>query len=129
MAALNPPNVQAAINFAGGSGGEPEGSPQKPCAASSLKRMFASYGKTARTPTLWVYTENDMFFGPKLPKEWFDAFKAAGSTGEFALFPANGNDGHGLFVQAPDVWKPRVLEFLKANGYPALVAPEAPAKP
>ena len=129
VAAINPPGVQAVINFAGGSGGEPKGSPQKPCASPSLERMFASYGKTARAPTLWIYTENDMFFGPKLPKEWFDAFKAAGGMGEFTLFPAHGNDGHGLFVRAPEVWQPRVLEFLKANGYPALVAPETPAKP
>lgn len=128
-AALNPPGVQATINFAGGGGGNPETQPQNPCAPSMLEAMFGNYGKTARTPTLWIYTENDMFFGPKLPKEWFDAFKANGGVGEYVRFPANGKNGHGLFTQDPDVWKPRVLEFLKANGYPALVAPEAPAKP
>jgi len=116
--------VQATINFAGGGGGNPKTKPQNPCAASSLERMFASYGKTARTPTLWIYTENDMYFGPKLPKEWFDAFKAAGGTGEYTLFPALGDNGHGLFSLAPEVWKPRVLEFLRANGYPNIQAPE-----
>jgi dienelactone hydrolase len=128
-AALNPPGVQATINFAGGGGGNPETQPQNPCAPAMLEAMFGNYGKTARTPTLWVYTENDMFFGPKLPKEWFDAFKAAGGVGEYVRFPANGQNGHGLFTQDPDVWKPRVLEFLKANGYPDLVAPAKPAKP
>jgi hypothetical protein len=31
-------------------------------------------------------------------------------------FGPNGKDGHGLFTQAPDVWKPRVSEFLKQQG-------------
>lgn len=123
VAAQNPTGVQATINFAGGGGGNPDTQPQNPCAPNSLERMFASYGKTARTPTLWVYTENDMFFGPKLPKEWFDAFKAAGGLGEYTRFPANGKNGHGLFTQDPDVWRPRVLEFLRGNGYPDLKEP------
>lgn len=43
-----------------------------------------------------------------------------GGGGEFVLFPPNGKDGHGLFTQDPDVWRPTVLGFLKANGYPDL---------
>jgi len=124
VAAQNPAGIQATINFAGGGGGNPKTKPQDPCAAPLLKSMFSDYGKTARIPTLWNYTENDMFFGPKLPKEWFDAFKAAGGVGEYKLYPAHGDDGHSLFTRAPEVWQPRVLEFLRANGYPALQAPE-----
>jgi dienelactone hydrolase len=120
VAALNPPGVQATINFAGGGGGDPKGRPQNPCGAWLLEKLFADYGRTARIPTLWIYTENDMFFGPKLPKEWFDAFKAAGGLGEYIRFPAHGESGHGLFSAAPEVWQPKVLEFLRANGYPAL---------
>ena len=122
VAALNPPGVQAAINFAGGGGGNPETRPGNPCGPEKLKRLFAGYGKTARVPTLWVYTENDQYMGPTQPKEWFDAFVAAGGVGEYTRFPAHGKDGHGLFTQAPEVWGPRVLEFLRANGYPALKA-------
>ena len=129
VAAQNPPGVQATINFAGGGGGNPETQPQNPCAPGSLERMFADYGKTARTPTLWIYTENDMFFGPKLPKEWFDAFKAAGGVGEYVRFPANGSNGHGLFTQDPDVWRPRLLQFLRGVGYPDLKEPPKPAEP
>lgn len=125
VAAQNPPGVQATINFAGGGGGNPKTKPQDPCAAPLLERMFATYGKTARTSTLWIYTENDMYFGPKLPKEWFDAFKAAGGTGEYARFHAHGDDGHGLFTRGPEVWQPRVLEFLRANGYPDIRVLEA----
>lgn len=124
LAAKNFPGVQAFINFAGGGGGNPETQPQEPCATGQLKDMFADYGKTARTPTLWVYTENDQWMGPKYPREWFDAFKAKGGVGEFVLFPANGKDGHGLFSNAPDVWRPRAVEFLRASGYPDLKMPE-----
>ena len=123
VAAMNPPGVQMAINFAGGGGGDPKGRPQDPCGPSLLKKMFADYGKTARIPTLWIYTENDMYFGPKLPKTWFDAFKAEGGVGEYELYPALGDNGHGLFTMAPDLWKPRVLAFMRANGYPDLKAP------
>ena len=124
LAAKNPPGVQATINFAGGGGGNPETQPQQPCGTSQLKRMFANYGETARTPTLWVYTENDQWMGPVYPREWFEAFKEKGGNGEFVQFPPNGKDGHGLFSQAPDVWRFRMLEFLRANGYPELKAPD-----
>jgi len=120
VAAENPPGVQAAINFAGGGGGDPKGRPQNPCSADLLKRMFANYGKTARIPTLWIYTENDQWMGHKLPAEWFTAFKGAGGGGEFVLYPPLGEDGHGLFSKAPAIWQPKVLEFLHANGYPGL---------
>jgi hypothetical protein len=120
LAAENPPGVLAAINFAGGGGGDPKGRPQNPCGADLLKRMFANYGKTARIPTLWIYTENDQWMGHKLPREWFDAFRVAGGMGEYVLFPPLGDDGHGLFSKAPAIWQPKVLEFLRANGYPDL---------
>lgn len=120
VAAKNPPGVLATINFAGGGGGNPETQPQEPCGTNRLKAMFASYGETARIPTLWVYTENDQYMGPKYPREWFDAFKAKGGVGQFVQFPPNGKDGHPLFTQDPSVWRPTALEFLRANGYPDL---------
>jgi len=120
LASMNPPNVQLAVNFAGGGGGDPVGRPQNPCAQPMLKKLFADYGKTSRIPTLWIYTENDMYFGPKLPKVWFDAFVAEGGKGEYTRFPPDGENGHSLFTHAPEKWQPRVLEFLRANGYPNL---------
>lgn len=117
VAALNPSGVTAAINFAGGGGGNPKTHPQQPCAPQQLERMFRVYGKTAKVPMLWVYTENDTYFGPKLPKEWFDAYVSEGAPGQFVQFPPHGEDGHSLFTRFPDVWKPRVAEFLEAQGF------------
>lgn len=131
VAARNPAGVQGVINFAGGGGGNPQTKPQDPCARWALKQMYADYGKTARVPTLWVYTENDMYFGPRLPKEWFEAYVESGGRGDYQLYPPQGKDGHSLFTSAPHVWRPRVLEFLKTHGYPELKAPAvlpAPAR-
>lgn len=117
IAALNPRGVQVTINFAGGGGGNPKTQPQRPCAPHLLERMFRGYGKTAKVPMLWVYAENDMYFGPKYPKEWFDAYVGEGATAEFVQYPPHGEDGHSLFTRFPEVWKPRVLQFLEAHGF------------
>jgi len=126
LASLNPPGIQAAINFAGGGGGNPKTRPGDPCSPAALERLFGSYGKTSRLPTLWIYTENDLFLGARQPKAWFEAFRAAGGDGEFIQFPPHGDDGHGLFTRAPDTWRPAVLAFLRARGF-AAARPEATA--
>ncbi len=117
MAAKNAPGVAAAINFAGGGGGDPKTHPGNPCMPGQLERLFAGYGQTARIPTLWVYAENDLFMGATQPRLWFSAFQAAGGVGEFVQFPPDGEDGHALFTHAPQVWQPKVAEFLKAQGF------------
>jgi dienelactone hydrolase len=122
VAALNPPGVQASINFAGGGGGNPKTQPQRPCAPHLLERLFSGYGKTAQVPMLWIYTENDMYFGPKLPREWHQAYVAAGGKAQFVQFPPQGEDGHLLFSRFPDLWQPRIAEFLDSLGFPAPAA-------
>jgi dienelactone hydrolase len=119
VAALNPPGVQGAINFAGGGGGNPKTQPQRPCAPQLLERMFSGYGKTAQVQMLWVYTENDMYFGPKYPRDWHQAYVAAGGKAQFVQFPPQGDDGHLLFSRFPQLWQPKVSEFLDSIGFPA----------
>lgn len=115
-AAQRIPGVVAAINFAGGGGGNPKTRPQRPCAPQAMERLFGSYGKSARVPTLWIYTENDQYLGAEHPREWFKAFKDAGGVGEFEQFPPHGEDGHSLFTRFPEVWQPRVRAFLDGLG-------------
>lgn len=118
IAALNPPGVQATVNFAGGGGGNPKIRPQQPCASAQLERMFSAYGKTARIPTLWVYAENDMYFGPAYPREWHQAFSSAGGNAQFVQFPPQAEDGHRLFSRHPELWQPVVGTFLDSVGFP-----------
>jgi len=119
VAALNPPGVTAAVNFAGGGGGNPKGRPMRPCSPQQLERMFHDFGRTAKVPMLWIYTENDQYFGPSYPRQWFDAFVKAGGTAEFVQFPPYGEDGHRLFSDFPEVWKPKLIAFLEARGFRA----------
>ena len=63
---------------------------------------------------LWMYIENDTFFGPELSKRMHAAFTAAGGNAEYHLFPPHGSDGH-FFVGAADavpIWSPLVGAFL-----------------
>jgi len=117
LAALAPPGVVASINFAGGGGGDPKAHPEQPCGPALLKRLFAGYGQTARMPMLWVYAENDRYFGPKLPREWVQAFHEAGGQAEFRQFPPHGEDGHQLFARFPQAWEPVVADFLRRQGF------------
>lgn len=120
LASMNLQGVQAAINFAGGGGGSPDKHPRQPCSEKALRALFASYGKTARMPTLWLYSENDLYWGAELPRKWFGAFRASGGVGEFQGFPPVSDDGHRLFSRGPQVWQPRVREFLGTIGYKPL---------
>jgi dienelactone hydrolase len=122
VAALDPPGVVAAINFAGGGGGNPKTQPGQPCGTQRLERLYADYGGRARLPTLWVYTENDKYFGPTHPREWFDAFRSAGGNGEFIQFPPAGEDGHSLFTAFPATWRPSVAAFLAKHGFGGMKA-------
>ena len=117
VAARMPPGVVAAINFAGGGGGDPKARPRQPCSPPQLERLFAGYGATARMPTLWIYAENDLYWGPSLPRSWFDAYRAAGGVGEFVQVPPHGEDGHQFFGRFVDAWKPTGAGFLRKQGF------------
>jgi dienelactone hydrolase len=125
LAARQPAGVQAFINFSGGGGGHPSAHPQQPCSPAPLQALFASYGQSARQPSLWLYAQNDEYFGPTLPRQWFEAYRAQGGPGEFVQLPPVGepNGGHALLSVAPALWQPLVLRFLRANGYPLLPEP------
>lgn len=123
VAAKGEASVVAAINFAGGGGGNPVDRPGNPCSPELLADLFASYGPGAKIPTLWLYSPNDRFLGDRYPKTWFDAFVANGGHGEFVqlpvLQPPLGEDGHSSFSRNPAAWRPPVERFLEQNGFKA----------
>jgi dienelactone hydrolase len=116
-AAKNPDGLLAAINFAGGSGGNPQTRPGNPCEGYKLEKMFADFGATAKAPTLWIYTENDKYFNPKHSQAWHQAFVKSGGRAEFNLLPAFAADGHTLFTAGAPLWEPIVARFLDENGF------------
>ena len=122
-ASHNPHGVLAAINFAGGGGGDPVNRPGQPCRPDRLEALYADYGKTARIPTLWLYSENDGFWGQDIPQAWFAAFSAQGSPGRFVQLPsvhgAGAGAGHAAFTRIQSQWEPHVGRFLDELGLSA----------
>lgn len=118
LAAKNPPGVKTAINFAGGAGGDAARSPGQPCGPERLQRTFAAYGQTTGQPTLWIYAENDLYWGADWPRRWVEAYNAAGGHATFVPMGPDGNNGHLLFPRSPQKWQPVVAEYLRAQGYP-----------
>ena len=115
VAAKAEPGIMAAINFSGGSGGRPKTHPGAPCRDDRLAATLASYAK-AKVPTLWLYSQNDQYWGARLPKLWFDGFVRAGGRGRFVELPASGDDGHSSFSRNAKAWKPPVEAFLREIG-------------
>lgn len=117
LASLNLPSVKAVITFAAGRGGRVDGKPNNNCAPDKLVAATGEFGKTARVPMLWIYAENDSYFGPALTKRMHDAFAQEGGNAEYHVLPAFGNDGH-FMIDSPDavpIWSPLVTRFLEAH--------------
>jgi dienelactone hydrolase len=108
-----PPGLLAGISFAGGRGSK---APDEVCSPDALVRAFAAFGSKSRIPMLWVYSENDHFFGPRLAAQFYREFEKAGGQVSFILAPPFGKDGHHLFSYAgTSIWTPMVDAFLGAN--------------
>ena len=114
LSSLNPTQVKAIITFAAGRGGRVDGKPNNNCAPDKLVEATGAFGRTSRVPMLWIYIENDTFFGPALSQRMHEAFTAAGGRAEYHLLPPFGSDGHFL-IGSPDsipIWSPLVERFL-----------------
>jgi dienelactone hydrolase len=118
LSSKNLPEIRAIIIFAAGRGGRVGGKPNNNCAPDRLVAATADLGHTARVPMLWIYIENDTFFGPALSKRMHEAYTGAGGNAEYHLLPPFGNDGHFL-ITSPDsipLWAPLVGPFLEKHG-------------
>lgn len=114
LSSENLPGVRAIVAFAAGRGGRVGGKPNNNCAPDRLVLATGEFGRAARTPMLWIYIENDTFFGPELSRRMHEAYTGAGGKAEYHLLPPFGNEGHFL-VSSPDglpLWTPLVGAFL-----------------
>lgn len=117
LSSMSPSQVKAIIVFAAGRGGRVGGRPNNNCAPDKLVEATADFGRTSRVPMLWIYIDNDTFFGPDLSKRMHAAFTAAGGRAEYHLMPAFGSEGH-FFIGSPDavpLRSPIVTTFLDAQ--------------
>ena len=109
-ASAHPEDVAAVINFAGGKGSV---EPYKVCSEESLIYTVGNFGKTIRAPTIWIYTEKDDFFPPKLSKRMFESYRKKGGEGRFLLLSSE--HGHSFFVRGTKEWEPIIDEFLEGT--------------
>jgi dienelactone hydrolase len=113
LAADPPPGMLAAISFAGGRGSN---APDQVCNPQALIDTFADLGKHDKVPMLWVYAENDHYFGPALAQAFYQAYTRAGGKARFIAAAPFGDDGHGLFsLRGIPIWTPMLDEFLKSQ--------------
>jgi dipeptidyl aminopeptidase/acylaminoacyl peptidase len=110
-ASLNIEGVIGVFNFAGGQGGLSRSEPYgHACHEQRLIEVMGSFGK-AKIPTLWIYSEDDAFFGPELAQAMFEDFSRNGGKGKLVIAPPF---GHALLSreEGRNVWAPYVDEFL-----------------
>jgi dienelactone hydrolase len=110
-----PKELKAAISFAGGRGGDGH---EHNCDVAGVIAAFGAFGKGARkhgqVPMLWIYSENDHWFPPRMAREFEAAYVKGGGVEQFVLAPPDGDDGHHLY-RNPGVWSATVEDFLRAH--------------
>ncbi|MEQ1650461.1 MAG: hypothetical protein ABL898_17925 [Hyphomicrobiaceae bacterium] len=117
--------VIGVINFSGGSGGNPKTSPGKPCNPERIGRALAEAGKGERVPNLWIYAENDKYWGAQYPRDWHKLFVGAGGAGDFVRLPTL-DDGHNTIGLGFAHWRKPVEQFLSRFGVQAPVMANGP---
>ena len=117
-ASRNLPGVIGAINFSGGTGGDPEKRPAQSCFPEAITDLYKSYGRTSTIASLWLYAPNDLFWGPTQPKSWYQAFAAAGGRAKFIVTgPVPDDDGHKLIAKGGRLWGSHVDPFVAQLGF------------
>jgi len=113
--ATRPEGLIGVVNVSGGTGSLLPGGN---CDEDGLVSAFGSYGARARIPTLWLYAENDAYFGPALVRRMHAAYTQGGGNARLHLFGPIGQDGHALWYRFDGLllWLPELDRFLRAHG-------------
>jgi dienelactone hydrolase len=117
-ASLPHPKVSAFVVMAGGRGGHQHNERNHNCRPDRLVDAARTFGASARTPMLWIYTHNDSYFDPGLARAMWRAFSASGGQAQLEQLGPYGDDGHGLFFGpgGSQVWGPLVERYLQGTG-------------
>ena len=121
-----PAGLLGGINFSGGTGGNPDLSPGSPCNPYITTRYWGDIAKNAKVPMLWMYWENDKYWGPTNPKTWHRAWVDGGGQAQFVGFGPSGKDGHYGVTEDMDHWLPVVDRFLQDLGFDQPAVATAP---
>jgi dienelactone hydrolase len=120
-----PAGVVGILNFDGGY--HSFAGPGQPCPSDRLVDTVAALGRTVRVPALWLYAENDQFYGPDLARQMVAAYTAGGAPARLQILPPFGKNGHDLVVEgAASRWLPIVEAFLAELKLPTTVVVDLP---
>jgi dienelactone hydrolase len=117
MCATNPPGVVGCINFAGGTGGNANLAPARMCTPEATTELMTELGRSTKLPNIWLYAENDLFWGAEPPKLWHAAFAQGGSPTEFHQTAPVAPDGHMLLARGGRLWSEPLNAWLKKNAF------------
>jgi dienelactone hydrolase len=108
------PKVVALINMSGGRGGHHHDQPNNNCKSEQLVAAAGQFGKTAKTPMIWIYADNDTYFGPQLADAMVRAYDQSGGQAHLYRIDKFGSDGHGMFFgkNGFELWGPLVANYL-----------------
>ena len=100
--------VTAMIAMAPGRGGHQANGN---CSPDALVAAAGRFGRTARTPVLWIDGTADSYFGPELSRAMAESFSAAGGR---AIFGQPAGAEHDLLFSpgGSNVWGPLVESYL-----------------
>jgi dienelactone hydrolase len=120
LAARNPAGLKAAVNLAGAMRLTDE-TGNLICPQDMPIAALASFGGQTKTPTLWIYSENDSNFGPDAARKVHAAYVAQGGVATLKIAPSlHPNDGHNI-MELPagrQQWLAALDPFLRAQGLP-----------
>ena len=118
LTAQNPQGVIGFINFAGGTAGYPSQRQGRSCATDQIGELYRKAGQKTRLPNLWLYAENDYYWGEKTPRLWHQAFAKGGSKSKFVQTgPVPNADGHTLIYRGQDLWYGPLVDFVTALNF------------
>ncbi len=120
-ASLPHPKVAALVVFAGARCGHRDDMPDSNCRPERLAEAAGVFGGTSRSPMLWIYARNDIFFRPEIAEAVHAAFTRAGGQATLVQPASYDDEGHRLFLGdgRPAIWGPPVTRYLEARGIPS----------
>lgn len=97
LAAMQPPALKAVVNISGGLRVDSCLERSEATLVDAIKTL----GPRIKVPALWIYADNDSFFGPNVVDRMYETAITSGMQVRRVALPAIGSDGHNIFNLTP----------------------------
>jgi dienelactone hydrolase len=115
LAARTVSGLKGVVSFSGGRGARP---PNADC-EERLVAAYATFGGSAKIPSVWLYAEGDSFFRPELIRFLYKTYNDNGGRATLHLLTGVEGDGHTLFRRRNiPLWREPLDAFLRSNELP-----------